>query len=115
MKIARRWLLLVLMGAVSLGGLMETSAWAQTSSAMAAERKSAFASGTIEAIDAKLMTIKLKTDTGKGLVLKVAKPDLLQELTVGDRVTVELDGDGKAKKIMKSALPELPPPPSAKP
>ena len=52
----------------------------------------------------------IKTDLGKLVFFKVVKPELFKGLTVGQRVAIQLDAQGRAIKVMDTAVPELPTP-----
>ena len=49
----------------------------------------------------------IRTDLGKPIYLEVKKPDLIRNLSVGDRVTIQLNEDGQVDKIMGASVPEL--------
>jgi len=79
------------------------------------DRKSHRVSGVIEQLDRIDATIKIKTELEKAVFIEFVRPDLLQGLTEGDRVFVELDDRGRGIKITKVGIPELKEPlPSAK-
>jgi hypothetical protein len=105
---AGRAVLLGLLLSVTLGqtSLAVYPAVAETQS-KSSERKSNLISGTIEALDAATLEVKIRTDVGLPVVVKVLNPDLLRDLTVGDRVTAQLDAKGRVRKIMKLTIPEL--------
>jgi hypothetical protein len=105
---AGRVVLLGLLLSVMLGqtGLAAYPTVAETQS-KSSERKSDLVSGTIEALDTAVLEVKIRTDIGLPVVVKVLNPDLLRDLTVGDRVTAQLDAKGRARKITKLAIPEL--------
>lgn len=56
----------------------------------------------------------LKTDLNKPIFFKISRADLFEHLSIGDRVTMQIDNEGHALKVIK-ALPaevhEPPPPP----
>jgi hypothetical protein len=54
--------------------------------------------------------ITVKNDLGHDIPLELLNPDLLKGITVGDRVSVQLEKPGVVKKITKLTVPELPPP-----
>ena len=60
-----------------------------------------FLGGTIQAVDPGGLNIILQTDQGKTELLPVANADAVKGLTKGDRVSVELDEKGAARKISK--------------
>lgn len=61
---------------------------------------------TIEEIDLAGMKIIIKTDQGESLSLSVANAEVMKGLTKGDRVSLELDVQGRVRKIVKIA-PDL--------
>ena len=69
--------------------------------------------GTVSDLDAAHLKLTVKTDLEKNVYVDVAQPDLLREVHAGDRVTLRLDAQGKADKITKLTVPELPSPPEA--
>jgi hypothetical protein len=68
-------------------------------------------SGTVEAVDEAQAKITVKNDLGQDVPLQLLNPDLLKGISVGDRVSVQLEKPGVAKKIAKLTVPELPAPP----
>ncbi len=52
----------------------------------------------------------LATDIGKEIAFQIVKPELFLNLSVGQRVTLKLDKQGRAVRVMDTAAPELPPP-----
>ena len=49
----------------------------------------------------------VRTDLGKLIDLEVKKPELFRNLSVGDRLTIQLNGDGQVDKVMGVSVPEL--------
>jgi Cu/Ag efflux protein CusF len=64
-------------------------------------------SGTVENLDASHAKVTIKNDLGHDIPLQVLNPDLLKGISVGDRVSVEVEKAGTAKKITKLTVPEL--------
>jgi hypothetical protein len=64
--------------------------------------------GTLEELDLSRMSGKIKTDLEKTVAFTIQSPDLFKGLSVGERVTVRLDGQGQVVKVMATTLPELP-------
>jgi hypothetical protein len=61
---------------------------------------------TVEAIDSTGLNITVKTaGSGDKLSMPVASPEVMKGVTVGDRVSLELDLDGRVVKILKIAPP----------
>lgn len=71
--------------------------------------------GTLTTLDVSAGKGMLKTDLNKPIFFKIDRPDLFEHLSVGDRVTMQIDSEGRTVKVIK-ALPaevhESPPPPS---
>lgn len=61
-----------------------------------------FIGGTIEEIDHAGLRVTIKTEQGNKESLMVADASLLQGLSKGDRVSVEVDEQGKARTIVKT-------------
>ncbi len=52
----------------------------------------------------------ITTDLGKDVAFQIAKPELFLNLSVGQRITLKLDHQGRAVRVMDNTAPELPPP-----
>ncbi|OLC40633.1 MAG: hypothetical protein AUH74_07680 [Nitrospirae bacterium 13_1_40CM_4_62_6] len=61
-----------------------------------------FIGGTVEEIDHAGLRVTIQTEQGKKESLQVADASLLQGLSKGDRVSVEMDEQGKARTIIKT-------------
>ncbi|WP_155969898.1 hypothetical protein [Nitrospira japonica] len=72
-------------------------------------------SGTLSMLDVKEGKGTLTTDLDKPVFFRLTRPDLFERLSIGDRVTIQLDEEGRAVKVIE-ALPaevhEPPPPPN---
>ena len=77
-----------------------------TASAQTQQAQQVF-SGTVETLDAAQAKLTVKNDLGQDVPLQVLNPDLLKGVSVGDRVSVETEKPGTAKKITKLTVPEL--------
>jgi len=44
---------------------------------------------------------------GKPIYFQVSKPELFERLSVGQQVTVQLDDEGRAIKVIDTPVPEL--------
>ncbi|WP_447987439.1 hypothetical protein [Nitrospira sp. Nam74] len=64
-------------------------------------------SGTLEELDLTRMKGLLKTDLGKPIFFQVTKPQLFEHLSVGQKVTIQVDQDGRATKVIDMPVPEL--------
>jgi hypothetical protein len=60
-----------------------------------------FIGGTIEGIDSAGLQLTIQTDQGQKESLKVANAEVMKRVTKGDRVSVELDEQGRVMKIVK--------------
>jgi hypothetical protein len=63
--------------------------------------------GVLEELDLDKAKGKIRTDLGKPIFFQVVKPELFKQLVVGERITVQLDHQGRAIKVMDVAAPEL--------
>ncbi|MDQ6734310.1 MAG: hypothetical protein M3Z35_09390 [Nitrospirota bacterium] len=63
--------------------------------------------GTLEELDLTRMKGMLKTDLGKPIFFQVVKPELFERLRVGQNVTIQLDQEGRATKVMDMPIPDL--------
>ena len=63
--------------------------------------------GTLSALDLSSGRGMIRTDLGKPIYLEVKKPDLIRNLSVGDRMTIHLNEDGQVDKIMGASVHEL--------
>ncbi|WP_447979294.1 hypothetical protein [Candidatus Nitrospira bockiana] len=63
--------------------------------------------GILEQLDLTSSKGTIRTDLGKPIFFEVAKPELFKGLTVGERVTIQLDDQGRAIKVMDVPAPEL--------
>lgn len=68
--------------------------------------------GTLDQLDFKTGKGLLKTDLGKPIFFDIVRPELLRRLSVGQRVTIEMNEQGQAVKVMEIPPVELPVPPS---
>jgi len=71
-------------------------------------------SGTLSMLDIEAGKGILTTDLDKPVFFRLTRPDLFVHLSIGDRITIQLDDEGRAVKVIE-ALPaevhEPPPPP----
>lgn len=63
--------------------------------------------GTLEELDLTRLKGRIKTDLGKPIFFEVSKPQLFERITVGQHVTVQLDKEGRAIKVIDVPVPEL--------
>ncbi len=71
-------------------------------------------SGTLGTVNLAEKKGTLTTDVGKEVAFQIVKPELFINLSVGQRITLKLDKQGQAVRVMDNAAPELPPPPIPK-
>lgn len=68
-------------------------------------------SGVLEQLDLNTSKGMLKTATGKPVFFEIVKPELFRDISVGQRVTIQLDERGRAVKAIEShSIPEMPAP-----
>jgi cold shock CspA family protein len=68
--------------------------------------------GTLDQLDFNSGKGLLKTDLGKPIFFQIVRPELFRRLSVGQRVTIGVDEQGQAIKVMEIPPVELPSPPS---
>jgi hypothetical protein len=70
-------------------------------------------SGTLAILDVSTGKGMLKTDLDKPIFFKIGGPDHFKGLSIGDRVTMQIDQDGRTVKVIKAFPAEVhePPPP----
>lgn len=61
-------------------------------------------SGTLAILDVSAGKGMLKTDLNMPIFFKIDRPDLFEHLSVADRVTIQIDEEGRTVKVIK-ALP----------
>lgn len=69
--------------------------------------------GTLGQLDFDTGKGLLKTDLGKPVFFEMIRPELFRRLSVGQRVTIGMNEQGQAVKVMETPPAELPSPPSA--
>jgi phage baseplate assembly protein gpV len=74
-----------------------------------------FMGGTIEEVDLAGLRITIQTEMGKKESFPVSSAAVMQGLTKGDQVNVELDEQGNALKIVKNDFAPKPAPEAPKP
>ena len=67
-------------------------------------------SGILSNLDLKTGKGMLKTDLGKPIFFDLVRPDLFQSVSVGQRVSIVLNKQGQAVKVMETPPAELPTP-----
>ena len=71
-------------------------------------------SGTLAKLDVTAGKGMLMTDLQKPIFFRLDRPELFERLSVGDRVTVQLDDEGRVLKVIETLPAEVhePPPPA---
>lgn len=87
--------------------LLGMSASAEVMVGGESEQSGMIVSGTLEELDLTRMKGLLKTDLGKPIFFQVAKPQLFEHLSVGQKVTIQVDQEGRATKVIDMPVPEL--------
>jgi hypothetical protein len=69
--------------------------------------------GTLSKLDLEAGKGILTTDLDKPVFFRLTRPDLFERLSIGDRITIQLDEEGRAVKVIEALPAELhePPPP----
>ena len=71
-------------------------------------------SGTLAKLDVPAGKGMLMTDLQKPIFFRLDRPELFERLSVGDRVTMQLDNEGRVLKVIETLPAEVhePPPPA---
>ena len=80
---------------------------AQTVAAAQEDTFPQIVSGTLVKLDWTTLQGMIRTDLGKPVFFEVPKAYLFENVTVGARITLQLDPDGQAVKVMNTSLPDL--------
>jgi hypothetical protein len=97
--------LLLAVGMVVPAIQAETAPSAQGNAALAK-----FMGGTIEELDLAGLRVTIQTEMGKKESFPVSSAEVIQGLAKGDQVSVELDDQGKALRIVKNDFAPQPAP-----
>jgi hypothetical protein len=104
-----------LMMAVVVGVLSLTS-FAKGESTLALDQPDAEhrVTGTLAKLDLEAGKGMLMTDLEKPIFFRLDRPDLFERLSIGDRVTMQLDDEGRVLKVIETLPAEVhePPPPA---
>jgi hypothetical protein len=70
--------------------------------------------GTLAKLDIAAGKGMLMTDLEKPIFFRLDRPDLFERLSIGDRVTMQLDDEGRVLKVIETLPAEVhePPPPA---
>lgn len=71
-------------------------------------------SGTLAKLDVQAGKGMLMTDLQKPIFFRLDRPELFERLSIGDRVTMQLDDEGRVLKVIETLPAEVhePPPPA---
>ena len=71
-------------------------------------------SGTLAKLDIEAGKGLLMTDLQKPIFFRLDRPELFERLAIGDRVTMQLDDEGRVLKVIETLPAEVhePPPPA---
>lgn len=71
-------------------------------------------SGTLAKLDLSAGKGMLMTDLQKPIFFRLDRPELFERLSIGDRVTMQLDDEGRVLKVIETLPAEVhePPPPA---
>lgn len=65
-------------------------------------------SGTLEMLDMDAYKGRLRSDLGRPIFFDFIDPTPFRKLTIGERITVQLDEAGRAVKVIEHPPPDLP-------
>jgi hypothetical protein len=68
--------------------------------------------GTLTKLDLTGKKGEISTDLGTAILFDITKPQLFQDLSLGRRVTIEMDGEGGANKVIGAFMADIFTPPS---
>ena len=77
------------------------------SSALQPEPVDTVVSGTLVKLDLGSLRGLLTTDLGKPIFFDIPKAYLFENVMVGSRITLQLDEQGRAMKVMDTSLPDV--------
>ncbi len=66
--------------------------------------------GTLEMLDLDARKGRLRSDLGRPIFFELIDPAPFQKVTIGERITVQLDEAGRAIKVIEQPPPDLPGP-----
>ena len=101
--------------AVSLAaGSLPTQAFSESTVALEQPEAQHEVSGTLAKLDVSAGKGMLMTDLQKPIFFRLDRPELFERLSIGDRVTVQLDDEGRVLKVIETLPAEVhePPPPA---
>lgn len=72
-------------------------------------------SGTLTHVDLVGMKGALSTDLGQSIFFDITKPQLFEHLSLGSRVTIELNSEGEADRVVGASMADLLEPDQSRP
>jgi hypothetical protein len=106
-----RLIVFLIMSAVGIGIVVPDPGLGQDGGSSSGAPDSLTVTGVIERLDLAARKGLIKTATGKPVFFEIVKPELFKGMTIGQRVTLQLDEHGRAvKAIEMQSIPELPAP-----
>jgi hypothetical protein len=87
---------------------------AETTVALEQQEAQHEVSGTLAKLDVQAGKGMLMTDLQKPIFFRLDRPELFERLSIGDRVTMQLDDEGRVLKVIETLPAEVhePPPPA---
>lgn len=106
-----RFLIVSLMLAIGIGVGVPDPGFGQDGDSASGGPDSLTVTGVIERLDLSAKKGLIKTATGKPVFFEIVKPELFKGMSIGQRVTLQLDEHGRAVKAIETqSIPELPAP-----
>ncbi len=99
-----RWVWMV---GMALLATQATAAYGEDRQSVQKDTPLEVVTGTLIKLDLSSMKGLVQTDLGRPVFFDITKPHLFQNLSLGDRVTVELDEQGQVNKVIGSSVPEF--------
>ena len=95
---------------VLLAMLLGAPSWATVLAASPeqTDKDSYVVTGILLELDLTKANGKIKTDLEQTVAFTVTRPELFEGLSVGKRITIRLNDQGQAIKVMEMTIPELP-------
>lgn len=90
-------------------------AMAATATAQSQEEVQPVVSGILTQLDLVEMKGVLNTDLGRPILFDITKPQLFEHLSLGSRVTIEMNGDGGADRVVGASMADVLEPPQPGP
>lgn len=99
---------------VAVAAFMHLFPWTETALALEQPEAQHEVSGTLAKLDLEAGKGMLMTDLQKPIFFRLDRPELFERLSVGSRVTMQLDDEGRVLKVIETLPAEVhePPPPA---